>query len=168
MSANPSAVWPRVRTFLFMWLAVVLVPLMGGKLVHLAFAALVAAVLTVLWWWFSEVGALAEAADWAIESRGSSRGRGADPHVARLHRQVNDLAQRNAAVSSDAVITQLLVEIIDERVLAHHGIDRLTDPRRYAAVIGPDLDGFVRAVAAGHGTVRGRQLPTLLSRIEQL
>jgi hypothetical protein len=141
---------------------------MSGKLVHLAFAALVAAVFTVLWRWFSEVGVAADAAEWTTESRGSPRGRGADPQVSRLHRQINDIAERNAALGSDAVLAQLLAEIIDERVLAHHGIDGTTDPRRYAAVVGPELDAFVRAVAAGRGTVRARQLPTLISRIEQL
>jgi hypothetical protein len=158
----------RVRTYLFIWLAVVLVPLLGGRLVHLALAALAAAVFTIVWWWVTDVGALTEAADWTAESRGSARGRGADPRASRLHRQVRDVLQRNTSVGSDVILARTLVEIIDDRVRVHHGIDRAADPERFAAAVGADLDAFVRAVDAERTTVRAGQLPGLISRIERL
>jgi uncharacterized protein (UPF0335 family) len=170
MSARlePGERWQRLRTYLFIWLAVVLVPLFGGQLVHLALAALTAAVFTVVWWWLSEVGAVTDAADWTAESRGSSRGRGADPRASRLHRQVRDVLQRNTGVGSDVILGQTLLEVIDDRARALHGIDRAADPERFAAIAGADLDAFVRAVATGRTTVNAGQLPDLISRIERL
>jgi hypothetical protein len=158
----------RLHTYLFIWVAVVLIPLVGGRLVHLALAALAAAVFTIVWWWLGEVGALTEPADWNTESRASSRGRGADPRASRLHRYLRDVMEGNTRAGSDVVVAETLVQIIDDRVLAHHGIDRATDPERYAAVVGADVDAFVVAVAAGRTTVRARQLPGLISRNERL
>ncbi len=170
MSTHPArrSRWPRIRTYLVIWLAAVAVPLLGGQLVHLALAAFGAAVLTVVWWWLTDVGAVTEAADWTAESRSSSRGRGADARASRLHRQMRDVLERNTAMGSDVLLAQTFVEIIDHRVSAHHGIDRAGDPERFAAVVGADLDDFVRAVTAGRATVRAGQLPGLISRIEQL
>ena len=163
-----SAHRERVRAYLFVWAAVVLIPLFGGHLVHMALAALAAVIFTVAWWWVTDVGAFTEASDWTAESRGSSRGRGADPRVARLHRQVSDVLGGDTAVRSDVVLAQALVQIIDDRVLTRHGIDSSTEPERFAAVVGPDLAAFVRAAADERVTIRARQLPGLISRIEQL
>lgn len=166
--AAPGDRRQRIRAYLFIWAAVMLVPLFGGRLAHLALAALAAAVFTVLWWWVSDVGALTEAADWTAESRGSARGRGADARASRLHRQTRDVLQGNTRVGSDVILAQTLVEVIDDRVRTNHGINSVTDPERFAAIVGADLDAFLRAVAAGRATVRARQLPGLISRIERL
>lgn len=167
IAARTARRW-RVRTFLVAWAGVVAVPLLGGRLMHVALAALVAAVFTVVWWWLAEIGALAEAADWTATSAASLRGRGSDPRASRLQRVVRDVLDGNTSVGSDVMLAHTLVEIIDDRVLAHHGIDSVSDPDRYAAVVGADLAEFVHAVAAGRATVRARQLPALISRIERL
>jgi hypothetical protein len=170
MSAHPAPTdrRRRWRTFLVAWAGVVAVPLLGGRLIHVALAALVAAVFSVVWWWLADVGSMAEEADWSTVSGYSLRGRGADPRASRLQRMTRDVLTGNNAVGSDVVLAHALVDIIDERVLAHHGIDRVADPERYAVVVGSDLAAFVEAVAGDRATVRSHQLPALISRIEHL
>jgi hypothetical protein len=157
-----------VKTYLAALAAVMAVPLLGGRLVHIALAAVIAAVFSVLWWLLSDVGAVAESADWSVSSAISLRGRGADYRASRLQRQLRDIAAGNTAVGSDVAVANTLVALMEDRVLARHGVDAATEPDRFAAIVGPDLTALAGAVAAGRIKLRPRDVPALISRIEQL
>lgn len=159
-----SAIW----TFVAMLAGVVAVPLLGGRLVHVAIAAAVAAVFSVVWWWATTVGVVAEPADWRTDAKVSLRGRGSDARASRLQRQVRDVLEGNRSMGSDVVLAKTLAALIDDRMLTRHGLDLAVDPERYEAVAGPDLARLVRDVAAGDASIRSRDLPVLIDRIERL
>lgn len=158
----------RVWTYLVAWAGVMAVPLLGGRLAHVGLAAFVAAVFSVVWWWLSEVGATADSADWSTVSAGWLRGRGSDPRAARIQRQLRDVQGGNDAVGSDLLLARALVALIDDRVLTRHGIDAESDPARFGAVVGSDLAAFRAAAMSERLKVRSRDIPHLISRIEQL
>jgi hypothetical protein len=61
-----------------------------------------------------------------------------------------------------------LVELIDDRLLSHHRVDRQHDPERARAILGADLHGFVNDPGTATSLTDLRLVERLVSRIEQL
>jgi hypothetical protein len=61
-----------------------------------------------------------------------------------------------------------LVDLVDDQLLAAHGIDRRTDPKRAAAVMGATLTAFVDDPALGRRLTKSRDLDRIVTLIEQL
>lgn len=158
----------RVGTFLVAWALVMAVPLLGGRLVHVGLAALLAAAFTVVWWFVTDVGVAAESADWRVASAHTLRGRGTDPRASRLQRYVVDSTSGYSRLGSDAALTRTLVDLLEDRVRAHHGVDLDTDPERFATIVGADVADFVVAARASEATIRPDLLSDLVTRIERL
>ena len=75
-----------------------------------------------------------------------------------------------AAISSNervARLRDLLTSIADERVRAHHGVDRAAEPARYRTIVGDDV---VTWLELGDSPVRvtRQELDGILRRIEAL
>lgn len=99
---------------------------------------------------------------WTAPRRATRHRYGLDPRFSRLSRDLSDNRD------PDALATQLhttLVRVIDDRLAAHHGIDRTTEPEQARAVLGSDLAAYV---ATPGPRASRRQLSDLLTRIEAL
>ncbi len=100
-------------------------------------AALMAVVAGVAWLAvdMSEMVSPAEWDTWA----GSARRRGNDVRVGVLQRALEDIATRQEVEH----LHPMLVDLLDERLDAHHGIRREDEPGRAAELIGDELAQFV-------------------------
>ena len=63
---------------------------------------------------------------------------------------------------------RLLVELIDDQLIAAHGIDRASQPDRAAAIIGPDLQRFVDDPGAARSLKRLPRLERIVTEIERI
>jgi hypothetical protein len=61
-----------------------------------------------------------------------------------------------------------LVELIDDRLMAEHGIDRRADSDAARAIVGDELATFVEEPAASHSLTDLANVERVVSRIEQL
>lgn len=99
--------------------------------------------------------------DWTSRPLAVPPGAGDDPVVASLRQQI-----RSASWGGSTALRDTLLAAIDERLWAHHRIDRAADPVAAAGVLTPRLRRFVerqrrREVAAG-------ELRQILTEIEAL
>lgn len=124
--------------------------------------ALAIGALALLCWFVNDFGQVAGAADWRIETVGSTLTHGEDSRVGMLQRQLDGLFRH-----STNSLSPTLVAIIDERVRSRYGIDRQTEGDAFRRVVGPELASFVDAADAGSRVV-ARSLPDILTRIERL
>lgn len=99
--------------------------------------------------------------DWTRPSRRARSGGGDDLRVASLRHQVH-----GAWWTGSTAISDTLVELVDDRLLTHHHIDRATDPDAAAAVLTPTL----RRLLAGprRQTATATELRLILTDIEAL
>ena len=99
--------------------------------------------------------------EWARprQERRSTRGR--DPRVSSLRTQLYD-----ARRFGSAELSETLVDLVDDRLLAHHHIDRSTDPAAAMEALTPTL----RHLVAAHRrtAVTMRQLDRIVTDIESL
>ena len=86
--------------------------------------------------------------------------RGSDPRVSSLRTQLYD-----ARWFGSAELRGTLVDLVDDRLLAHRHIDRATDPAAAMAVLTPTLRHLV---AAQRPAVAVRQLGRIITDIESL
>ena len=61
-----------------------------------------------------------------------------------------------------------LVAVIDDRLEARHGLDRLTEPERANAVLGPDLVRFIASAGDEDRLPPTRELQRIVGCIERL
>ncbi len=99
--------------------------------------------------------------EWTRRSRRQSDVRPTDPRVSQLRRKA-----QGAWWSGSTEIGDTLVELVDDRLLAHHHIDRATDPDAANAVLGPTLRTLVGGPRLKSASPR--ELNTILSEIEAL
>ena len=102
--------------------------------------------------------------DWAAPRRHSIPRHGLDPRFSRLARNLRD--DREPGILATQVHATL-VRIVDDRLMAHHGIDRVRDPAAAQALLGEDLARYVEEPP----TARRGQIEfihDLISRIEAL
>ena len=86
--------------------------------------------------------------------------RGSDPRVSSLRTELYD-----ARWFGSAELRGTLVDLVDDRLLAHRHIDRATDPAAAMEVLTPTLRHLV---AANRPAVAVRQLGRILTDIESL
>ena len=98
---------------------------------------------------------------WTVSLR--SR-RGADVRVSAIQRALTDVATRQDVERMHPT----LVALVDDRLAAHHGIDREAEPQRAGEVLGPELADFVRRAPPPVRFGDHAYLSALLTRIEQL
>ena len=86
--------------------------------------------------------------------------RGSDPRVSSLRTELHD-----ARWFGSAELRGTLVDLVDDRLLAHRHIDRATDPAAAMEVLTPTLRHLV---AAQRPAVAVRQLGRIITDIESL
>lgn len=90
-----------------------------------------------------------------------SRGVGSDAQTVALRRQV-----RSTRVLGSTELHDTLVALVDDRLVAHHGIDRSTDPAEAERVLDPVLR---RLVSSGRSrSIPVRELRRIVEAIEEL
>lgn len=99
-----------------------------GLLVLLAVCATV--------WLFTDASARSTPTGWRTVDDDPVREPGQDPRLALLHRVVTGHLD---ARGLDEQLPRHLLALADQRLLAHHGVDRRTDPGHAAELMGPEL-----------------------------
>jgi hypothetical protein len=148
---------------LVVWVGVVAV--MAGLEMRpavIALGAVVFAVGSVVAVMF-DLGDLPRPVDWsAVRDSGSST-RGADARVRSLRRQLVD--ERRLDLGQ---LHRTLSELVDDRLLAHHRIDRAADPAAAAAVLAPSLRDLLAMAPDDRSIGDPRRLQRVLTDLEAL
>jgi hypothetical protein len=104
------------------------------------------------------------AVSWTLHSDDPVREPGEDPRLALLVRLVDGhLVARDVG----GRLRDHLLDIVDSRLLAHHGVSRIADPERAAALMGPELAQFVTA-APPYPRMTLSRIALLTDQIEEL
>ena len=88
-----------------------------------------------------------------------------DGRVRQLQRTIEAAGSADVRV---ATLRRLLAAITDERVRAHHGVDRDTDPEGYRRIVGADLVAWLDVPDGAKVRTSSRELGGILARIEAL
>lgn len=124
----------RAGAVLLIWSAIVAVmtglEMRPAVLVLGAIAAAAVGVIAVVF----DLAELPTPVDWSAVRDSGTSNRGADPRVRTLRRQLLD--ERRLDLGH---LHRTMVELIDDRLLAHHHIERATDPAAAGAVLAPSL-----------------------------
>jgi hypothetical protein len=88
-----------------------------------------------------------------------------DARVHQLHRAIDAATLADERVGP---LRRLLATIVDERVQAHHGVDRGADPERFRSIVGADLVAWLDPPDGTQVRVTRRELAGVLRRIEAL
>jgi hypothetical protein len=127
----------------------------------LVLAGVVAAIGTAVFVVFDLADAVDEV-EWTRRSRRpASLPQRTDPRVSALRRKA-----QGTWWSSSSELGDTLVELIDDRLLAHHHVDRSADPAAASAVLTPALRSLV--TQPRRSSMSPRELDQLLSEIEAL
>lgn len=125
--------------------------------------ALVTAAAAGVVWLYLDVSGEAERATWDRVSDDPVRAPGEDPRLSLLRRVISGHLD---AKDTDDQLHRHLLAVADERLMAHHGITRSASPEHAAAVLGPDLNGFLHGPRTRR--LNAAQIGQLLNRIEKL
>lgn len=150
------------------WAAVVGFTFLTGHVPEFPLVTVAVGVAATVFWLVTDVSVSVDTANWAAPSKSFLRARGKDSRASVLHRQLQDLDNRELAASRRDMLAVTLLAIIDDRVVATHGVLRAEQPERFRQIIGPELAEFVSSTQSGRPRLSTRTLPALLSRIEQL
>ncbi|MGH3445285.1 MAG: hypothetical protein ACRDPB_07910 [Nocardioidaceae bacterium] len=120
----------------------------------------VAAVLIL----FLDLSVTTEPSVWEVPREHPVRSRGEDPGLARLNRMLTAHQVGNTVSST---LHDHLVGLLDQRLLARHGLTWSADPGRAAALVHPDLVRFAEATDP-YPRLKPAQIDVLIDRIEEL
>ena len=156
----------RVAAALVAWVAVLLCADWFGARPEAGLLALCVVALSITGWLFLDVfDALGDAAPGPPDAVEPLRPRGADGrHAALTHLVAGHLDARTTV--GDALQRQLMA-LVDQRLVARHGLSWRADPGRAAALLPPELLALARQ-SAPYPRMSVRQIDVLLSRIESL
>lgn len=127
-------------------------------LVLAAIVAVVAAAMLVT----SDLVKLVIRVEWVPPRRlARASSRGSDARITSLRSQLHD-----ARWFRSTELRETLVDLVDDRLLAHHRIDRATDPAAGMQALTPDLRLLVDG--SGRSAVGARQLRRIITDIEAL
>ena len=146
------------------WLAVALGAWLFGNQPQPGLLALIIFVGGALLWLFLDVSADAEVSRWPAMVEDPVRPPGEDARLERLHRIV---VQHQTAHDVGDALHRTLAELADQRLVAHHGVSRLADPDRAAALLGPELTSVVTQ-RPPYPRLSTDRVDVLLQRIEAL
>ena len=153
----------RMLTVLVVWLGCVAV--MAGLEMRpavVALGAITTAVATVLAVTY-DLGELPMPVDWSAVRDSGTSSRGADPRVRSLRRQLVD--ERRLDLGH---LHATMIELVDDRLLAHHRVDRALDPAAAAAVLTPSLRELLAAPPDDRSLGDPRRLQRILTDLEAL
>jgi hypothetical protein len=125
----------------------------------LVLAGIVAAVSAVILVLFDLSNAVIQV-EWTRPRQVRRSTRGSDPRVSSLRTQLYD-----ARWFGSAELSGTLVDLVDDRLLAHRHIDRATDPAAAMEALTPTLRHLV---SAQRPAVAVRQLDRIITDIESL
>jgi hypothetical protein len=111
-----------------------------------------------------DVSDVASPVSWGADRAPEGLRRGGDVRVRTLQGQL----QQGRNLDDGRALHGSLVEIVDDRLLTEHGIDRTADPERAAAVLGPPLTAFVTNPPPSRRLGDPAYLAAILDRIEAL
>jgi hypothetical protein len=134
---------------------------MGPRPVLLAcIAAVLAAAVCLL----LDLADVAAPASWGASYDPERLRRGADLRIRALQGQL----LHGPSMDDGRALHLLLVELIDDRLLAEHGIDRAAQPERADAVLGPTLATFVTSPPPTKQLRDPRFMSSILTHIESI
>lgn len=161
----PWRAWPRrIAISVAMWFVACGAALfLGMRPQPVLMATLVAAAATVL---LLCVDASAAAASnrWTVVDSDPTRPPGEDPRLAHLTRMVGSHLVSHRP--GDQLHRQL-VHLIDQRLVARHGVSVHADPGQVAGLVGPELAALV-AQEPPYPRLELDQIDVLIARIEEL
>ncbi|MBI5090491.1 MAG: hypothetical protein HZB15_16985 [Actinobacteria bacterium] len=111
-----------------------------------------------------DVSDLAGAASWEGFYRPEPLRKGDDVRVRVLQGQL----LHGRSLDDGHALHALLVDLIDDRLLAERGVDRAADPQRAAALLGPTLVQFVSAPPSPRRLRDAAFLASIVDHIESL
>lgn len=111
---------------------------------------------------------------WTDHGRGADTATRSDRRVQALRARLRSPARRRrlpAMIESSRPepvdeIVGTLIGVIDDHLLAEHGVDRAADPAAAAELLGPDLEQFVADPSAHRSMAGRRNLARTLDLIE--
>jgi hypothetical protein len=162
---HDTSPWPRRVGALFaLWFVTCAVCLFFGLRPHpfllaLVIAAAAGAVLLLL-----DASAQARDTDWQLVDDDPQRAPGEDPRLSLLARVIG--GQLVAHDVGDQLHRHLM-SVVDQRLMAHHGVSRVADPEGAARLMGPALAGLA-ARSAPYPRLTPDQIDVLIDRIEEL
>jgi len=154
----------RALLVLGLWLAVAVVAHIFGAhpsygLLVLVLAAGAGTLMLLL-----DTSARAEGPVWTLPDENPVRPPGEDPHFAMLRRVVDGHLDARAV---DDQLHRHLLAVVDERLLASHGVSRVADPARAERLMGPELTAFAHATDP-YPRLDTARIAVLIDRIEAL
>lgn len=165
----PRTAWPRrVAVGVVVWFSVSAGALLLGldpQPVLLAILVASVACVVVLY-----VDASASAANngWAVEDGAPTRKPGEDARLAMLTRVIaSHLDSHRLGTQFGNQLHDQLLQLLDRRLVARHGVSLRADPERALEIMGPELGGLVRQ-RAPYPRMNIEHIDVLVSRIEEL
>ena len=147
-----------------LWLSAVAALGLGGLQPSVVVLASLTAAGAGALWVALDLSDRAAPVDWRPSGETASRSAGSDGRMRAVRRQLGDQERFGA----DARLHAHLVDLLDERLTAAHGVKRTTDPARAAALLGPDLVAFIAAAPLDAGLTDPRRLATVITHIESI
>jgi hypothetical protein len=118
----------------------------------------------VLSWLMAEVGMRRQQIDLNAPRRRYTPRWGLDARFSRLSASLREPHDRELISHQ---VHAILLAIVDERLLAHHGVDRATDPERAREVMGETLARYVEQPPAARRNLMNH-LSDMVTRIEAI
>lgn len=154
----------RIALAFGLWLAVALGAWVLGNQPDPGLLALMVGLGAAVSWLYLDVSADAEVSRWPAMTEEPVRPPGEDPHLERLQRI---LTQHQAAHDVGDTLHRTLTELVDHRLVAHHGVSLQADPDRAAEILGPELTSVVTQ-RPPYPRLSADRIDVLLQRIEAL
>lgn len=160
-----GAPWPkRVAAAVVVWFLVCAVALVLGMSPQPVLVAVLVAAGAAVVVLYADASAAAASNRWAVEDVDPTRQPGEDARLAMLTRVVG--SHLDSREAGDQLHDQLL-QLLDRRLVARHGVSLRADPERALALLGPGLAGFARQ-RPPYPRLTIEHIDVLVSRIEEL
>lgn len=157
--------WPRrLAAGVTVWFVVCGGALFLGMRPHPVLLALTIATAGAALLLFLDTSGSAPSTWWRVTDHDPVREPGEDPRLGLLTRVVGS---HLVAHDPGGQLREELLTLLDQRLVAHHGISRLADPERAAALLDPELRALV-AQQPPYPRMGLDRIDVLIDRIEEL
>jgi hypothetical protein len=166
----------RVKTTAGAWLVVGVGMIMLGMEPRLVLLGFIVIIVAAAMWLILDLGTASSQLVWHNPAPRNGPSERPDLRVqilrTRLRRPpAKRRAQRTADTEAPEPVNEIvetLLSVIDDHLLADHGIDRAADPSAAAQILGPDLTRFTTDSSARRSMTRRRSLAGTIKLIEDL